>query len=54
MKPDASILAAVLLIAIKVAKPEILQGVKVGEQVHFGLHTQGMTGTVTWNKPAGQ
>lgn len=34
------------------AKPELLKGVKVGEHIRFGLHTQGMHGTVTWIKPA--
>lgn len=42
-----------MTMTFKVVKPELLQGVKVGEQVHFGLRTQGMTGTVTWIKPAG-
>lgn len=50
----ASIHWPAMTMAFKVAKPEVLQGVKVGEQVRFGLRTQGMSGTVTWIKPAGQ
>lgn len=41
-----------MTMTFKVATPEILQGVKAGEQVRFGLQTQGMNGTVTWIKPA--
>ena len=37
----------------KAAKPEVLQGVKAGEHVRFGLHLDGMNSTITWVKPAG-
>jgi Cu/Ag efflux protein CusF len=43
-----------MTMTFKVAKLEVLQGIKVGEQVRFGLRTQDMNGTVTWIKPAGQ
>ncbi|HKZ09145.1 MAG TPA: copper-binding protein [Rhodanobacteraceae bacterium] len=41
-----------MTMAFKAAEPELLKGVKVGEHIRFGLHTQGMHGTVTWIKPA--
>lgn len=40
-----------MTMTFKAAKPDVLQGVKPGEHVHFGLHTEGMKGTVTWIKP---
>lgn len=40
-----------MTMTFKAAKPELLKGVKVGEHIRFGLHTQGMHGTVTWIKP---
>ena len=43
-----------MTMTFKVSKPELLEGVKVGEQVRFGLRTQGMNGTVTWIKPSGR
>ncbi|TAN02561.1 MAG: copper-binding protein [Rhodanobacteraceae bacterium] len=49
----ASIHWPAMTMTFKVAKPGLLQGLKVGEQVRFGLRTQGMSGTVTWVKPAG-
>jgi len=40
-----------MTMTFKAAKPELLKGVEVGEHIRFGLHTQGMHGTVTWIKP---
>jgi Cu(I)/Ag(I) efflux system protein CusF len=42
-----------MTMTFKVAKPEVLQGVKVGDHIRFGLHADGMNSTVTWIKPAG-
>lgn len=42
-----------MTMTFKVAKPEVLQGAKVGDHVRFGLHPDGMNSTVTWIKPAG-
>ena len=42
-----------MTMTFKVAKPDILKGVKVGERVHFGLHPNGANSKVTWIKPAG-
>jgi Cu(I)/Ag(I) efflux system protein CusF len=41
-----------MTMTFKAANPELLKGVKAGEHIRFGLHTQGMRGTVTWIKPA--
>ena len=48
----ASIHWPAMTMTFKAAKPELLKGVKVGEKVQFGLHVNGMQGTVTWIKPA--
>jgi len=48
----ASIHWPAMTMTFKAAKPELLKDVKVGEHIRFGLHTQGMHGTVTWIKPA--
>ena len=41
-----------MTMTFKVASPEVLKGIKVGEKVQFTLHTAGMAGTVTAIKPA--
>jgi Cu(I)/Ag(I) efflux system protein CusF len=41
-----------MTMTFKIAKPEVLQGVKAGDHVRFGLHPEGMNSTVTWIKPA--
>ena len=43
-----------MTMTFKTAKPEVLQNVKAGEHIRFGLHTEGMNGTVTWIKPDAQ
>ena len=43
-----------MTMTFKAAKPELLQDVKAGEHIRFGLHTEGMNGTVTWIKPDAQ
>lgn len=40
-----------MTMAFKVASPELLDGVKVGDKVQFGLHPAGMNSTVTSIKP---
>jgi len=42
-----------MTMTFKVAKPKVLQGVKVGTHVRFGLHPDGMNSIVTWIKPTG-
>lgn len=43
-----------MTMTFKVAAPGLLQGVKVGDKVQFGLHPAGMAGTVTSIKPMQQ
>lgn len=40
-----------MTMAFKVASPELLDGVKLGDKVQFGLHPAGMNSTVTSIKP---
>lgn len=40
-----------MTMAFKVASPELLDGVKIGDKVQFGLHPVGMNSTVTSIKP---
>lgn len=42
-----------MTMTFRVAKPEVLQGVKVGDHVRFGLHPDGTNSTTTWIKSAG-
>jgi Cu(I)/Ag(I) efflux system protein CusF len=41
-----------MTMTFKVASPEVLKGVMVGEKVQFTLHPTGMAGTVTAITPA--
>lgn len=41
-----------MTMTFKVASPEVLKGMKVGEKVQFTLHPAGMAGTVTAITPA--
>ena len=49
--PIDSIQWPAMTMAFKVASPELLEGVKVGDKVQFGLHPAGMNSTVTSIKP---
>lgn len=40
-----------MTMTFRVASPAVLQGVKSGEHVRFGLHPAGMKSTVTWIRP---
>ncbi|TAM13095.1 MAG: copper-binding protein [Nevskiaceae bacterium] len=41
-----------MTMAFKAANAELLKEVKVGEKIGFGLHAQGMNGTLIWIKSA--
>ncbi len=41
-----------MTMAFRLASPDLLQGVKVGDKVKFTLHPAGMNSTVTSIKPA--
>lgn len=51
-QPIESIHWPAMTMTFKIANQAVLQGVKVGEHVRFGLHPAGMKSTVTWIKPA--
>ena len=42
-----------MTMTFKLASPDLLKGVKVGDKVRFGLHPAGMASTVTAIRPAG-
>ena len=41
-----------MTMAFKAAKPDLLNAVKIGDKVQFGLHPAGMDSTITSIKPA--